>query len=52
MIAYFQLGMTYQKMKPQESKINFDQTIQLFTEMEAPKQIAKVVRQANCQLPL
>ena len=43
--AYFQLGLTYQKMQLDESKINFDKAIQLFTQMEAPKQVEKVL---NC----
>ena len=43
--AYFQLGLTYQKMQVDESKINFDKAIQLFTQMEAPKQVEKVL---NC----
>lgn len=41
--AYYQLGLTYQKMgKTEKSQINFDLAIQLFTEMEAPKQVEKV----------
>lgn len=48
--AYFQLGLTYQKMKLEDSKINFDQAIQLFTQMEAAKQVEKVLRQAGCQI--
>jgi tetratricopeptide (TPR) repeat protein len=41
--AYFQLGLTYQKMaKLDESQINFKRTIQLFTEMKAPKQMEKL----------
>ncbi|MDZ8029506.1 tetratricopeptide repeat protein [Nostoc sp. DedSLP04] len=44
--AYFQLGLTNQKMlKPDESQINFDRAIQLFTEIKAPKQVEKVL---NC----
>ena len=44
--AYYQLGLTYQKMgNAQNSQENFDKAIQLFSEMEAPKQIEKV-RQA------
>jgi tetratricopeptide (TPR) repeat protein len=41
--AYFQLALTYQKMaKPDESKMNFNRAIQLFTEIKAPKQVAKI----------
>jgi tetratricopeptide (TPR) repeat protein len=43
--AYFQLGLTYQKMeKFDQSKLNFNQAIQLFTEMAAPKQVEKVLK--------
>lgn len=46
--AYFQLGITYQKLKKlKESERNFNQAIQLFTEMEAPKQVEKVMRQLS-----
>lgn len=49
--AYFQLGLTYKKMKnPDESKINFNRAIQLFTDMEAPKQVKKVLREAGCRI--
>ncbi|WP_392482867.1 tetratricopeptide repeat protein [Nostoc sp. C110] len=41
--AYYQLGLTYQKMaKADESKFNFNQGIQLFTEIKAPKQVEKI----------
>lgn len=40
--AYFQLGLTEQKMKSQ-NHINFERAIQLFTEIEAPKQVNKVI---------
>ncbi len=41
--AYFQQGLTYQKMGEFEnSQVNFDKAIELFTEMEAPKQVEKV----------
>ena len=44
--AYFQLGLTNQKMaKFDESQINFNRAIQLFTEIKAPKQVEKVL---NC----
>ncbi|MGB5960029.1 MAG: NB-ARC domain-containing protein [Coleofasciculaceae cyanobacterium] len=44
--AYYQQGLTYQKMSEvKNSQENFDKAIQLFSEMEAPKQIEKV-RQA------
>ncbi|AFY33581.1 tetratricopeptide repeat protein [Calothrix sp. PCC 7507] len=42
--AYFQLGLTYQKMtKHDESQMNFNRAIQLFTEIKAPKQVAKIL---------
>lgn len=41
--AYFQLGLTYQKMgNTQKSQLNFERSIQLFAEMKAPKQVEKV----------
>jgi tetratricopeptide (TPR) repeat protein len=41
--AYYQLALTYQKMGDTEkSQPNFQKAIQLFTEMEAPKQVEKV----------
>lgn len=41
--AYFQLGLTNQKMvNPDESQMNFNRAIQLFTEIKAPKQVEKV----------
>ncbi|WP_193198556.1 tetratricopeptide repeat protein [Nostoc sp. MG11] len=41
--AYFQLGLTYYQMvKPDESQVNFNQAIQLFAEMKAPKQVEKI----------
>lgn len=41
--AYYQLGLTYQKMGENEkSHTNFDEAIRLFNEMEAPKQLEKV----------
>ena len=44
--AYFQLGLTYQKMaKSDESQMNFNRAIQLFTEIKAPKQVEKI---SNC----
>ena len=44
--AYFQLGLTYQKMtKPDDSQMNFNRAIQLFTEIKAPKQVEKI---SNC----
>ncbi|MFB2968924.1 tetratricopeptide repeat protein [Aerosakkonema sp. BLCC-F183] len=43
--AYYQLALTYQKMGDTEkSQPKFQQAIQLFTEMEAPKQVEKVRR--------
>ncbi len=42
--AYFQMGLTYQKMnKPEESKLNFNKAIQIFTEIGAPKQVENVL---------
>ena len=42
-VAYFQLGLTYQKMSQIEAgKIAFARAIQLFNEMQAPKQIERV----------
>lgn len=44
--AYFQLGLTYQKMaNPDDSQMNFNRAIQLFTEIKAPKQVKKI---SNC----
>ena len=44
--AYYQLGLTYQKMSQiDKSQEYFDHAIKLFEEMEAPKQVEKV-RQA------
>lgn len=41
--AYFQLGLTYEKMSiSNECKINFSRAIQLFTEIKAPKQVARI----------
>nr|WP_269086322.1 hypothetical protein [Trichormus sp. NMC-1] len=41
--AYYQLGLTYQKMgETENSNSNFNEAIRLFNEMEAPKQIEKV----------
>ncbi|BAY90331.1 MULTISPECIES: tetratricopeptide repeat protein [unclassified Tolypothrix] len=41
--AYFQLGLTYKNLsKIDESQIYFHQAIQLFTEIKAPKQVAKI----------
>ncbi len=43
--AYYQLALTYQKMGViEESHENFYKAIQLFEEMEAPKQVEKVRR--------
>ncbi|MDZ8054129.1 MAG: tetratricopeptide repeat protein [Aulosira sp. ZfuVER01] len=42
--AYFQLGLTYQQMtKLDESQMNFHRAMQLFTEIEAPKQVDKIL---------
>ncbi|WGV26355.1 tetratricopeptide repeat protein [Halotia branconii] len=41
--AYFQLGLTYQKMaKFDQCQIKFQQAIRLFTDMQAPQQVKKV----------
>ncbi|MEA5516428.1 NB-ARC domain-containing protein [Nodularia sp. UHCC 0506] len=41
--AYYQLGLTYQKMgETENSHTNFNEAIRLFNEMEAPKQVEKV----------
>ncbi|MTJ21200.1 tetratricopeptide repeat protein [Dolichospermum sp. UHCC 0352] len=44
--AYFQLGLTYQKMGDfKNSQINFDEAIILFTAVAAPRQVEKVERE-------
>ncbi|MDK2410237.1 tetratricopeptide repeat protein [Aphanizomenon sp. PH219] len=44
--AYFQLGLTYQKMGDfKNSQINFDEAIILFTAAEAPRQVEKVEKE-------
>ncbi|MTJ16352.1 tetratricopeptide repeat protein [Dolichospermum sp. UHCC 0406] len=44
--AYFQLGLTYQKMGDfKNSQINFDEAIILFTAVAAPRQVEKVHRE-------
>ncbi|WP_413175140.1 tetratricopeptide repeat protein [Anabaena azotica] len=41
--AYYQLGLTYKKMgEPENSNTNFNEAIQLYQEMEAPKQVERV----------
>ncbi len=43
--AYFQLGLTYQTMgNALDSQTSFDRAIQLFTEMQAPKQVEKILK--------
>lgn len=43
--AYYQIGLTYQAMgETDKSNENFQKAIQLFTEMEAPKQVERVMR--------
>jgi tetratricopeptide (TPR) repeat protein len=43
--AYYQLALTYQQMGDREnSKPNFDNAIQLFTEIEAPRQVERVIK--------
>lgn len=45
--TYFQLGLTYQRMKNyDDSKESSDRAIKLFTEMAAPKQVEKVLRRS------
>jgi tetratricopeptide (TPR) repeat protein len=46
--SYFQLGLTYEKMNNQEESISsFEQAIQLFTNMQAPKQVEKVLKEKS-----
>ncbi|WP_413200774.1 tetratricopeptide repeat protein [Nostoc piscinale] len=43
--AYFQLGLTYQQLaKTDVSQMYFEQAIQLFTEIQAPKQVEKIYK--------
>jgi hypothetical protein len=43
--AYYQQALTYQQMGDREnSKPNFDNAIQLFTEIEAPLQVERVIK--------
>ena len=43
--AYYQQALTYQQMGDREnSKPNFDNAIQLFTEMEATRQVERVIK--------
>lgn len=43
--AYYQLGLTFQTVgEADNSNINFQKAIQLFSEMEAPKQVERVIR--------
>ncbi|CAD5924720.1 putative WD repeat-containing protein alr2800 [Planktothrix tepida] len=43
--AYYQQALTYQQMGDREnSKPNFDNAIQLFTEIEAPRQVERVIK--------
>ncbi|WP_449416444.1 tetratricopeptide repeat protein [Phormidium nigroviride] len=45
--AYYQLGLTYQIIgNTADSQENFNKAIQLFTEMEAPRQVEKVQQAA------
>jgi tetratricopeptide (TPR) repeat protein len=44
--AYCQLGLTYKKMNKQDESItNFNLAIQLFTNMQAPNQVEKVLKE-------
>ncbi|CBN57708.1 MULTISPECIES: tetratricopeptide repeat protein [Kamptonema] len=46
--AYYQLGLTYQTIgNTADSQENFNNAIQLFTEMEAPRQVEKVQQSAG-----
>lgn len=46
--AYYQLGLTYQTIgNTTDSQENFNKAIQLFTEMEAPRQVEKVQQAAG-----
>ncbi|MDZ4871885.1 MAG: hypothetical protein CLLPBCKN_001273 [Chroococcidiopsis cubana SAG 39.79] len=43
--AYFQLGLTYISMKEFEhGKQNLERSLQLFTQMNAPRQVEKVLQ--------
>ena len=43
--AYYQLALTYQQMGDREnSKPNFDNAIKLFEEIEAPRQVERVIK--------
>jgi tetratricopeptide (TPR) repeat protein len=43
--AYYQQALTYQQMGDREnSQPNFDNAIQLFTEIEAPRQVERVIK--------
>lgn len=47
-IAYYQLGLTYQTIgNTADSQENFNNAIQLFKEMKAPRQIEKVQQAAG-----
>lgn len=44
--AYFQQGLTYQALhRHYDAQVSFARSIQLFTEMQAPRQVEKVLRQ-------
>jgi tetratricopeptide (TPR) repeat protein len=46
--AYFQLGLTYQTMgNALDSQTSFDRAIQLFTEMQASKQVEKILKRTH-----
>jgi len=46
--AYYQFGLTHQAMgETDKSNENFQEAIQIFTEMEAPKQVERVRRSMN-----
>ncbi|GJD17964.1 unknown protein [Rivularia sp. IAM M-261] len=43
-VAYLQLGLTYQKLQSLSSKETFDLAIEIFTQMQAPKQVERVTK--------
>jgi tetratricopeptide (TPR) repeat protein len=43
-VAYFQLGLTYQKMQSSLSQEAFNFAIDIFTQMQAPKQVERVFK--------
>ncbi|BAZ16903.1 hypothetical protein NIES4071_87810 [Calothrix sp. NIES-4071] len=41
-VAYFQLGLTYQNLQSPSSREAFNRAIEIFTQMQAPKQVERV----------